>query len=111
MCCCRSTPTALDLVVSTLEQPAANAEAMVQISNLRFMMTSQPFPFQGIGKKQARCRRRRRDGEGEPGPARFPSPAGRERAERPARAIADAGEEALPTRLGVRRKHAVHGGD
>src|SRR5579859_7806008 len=112
MCWRRSTPTALSFVVSTVEQPAASAATAREIRSLRFISTSidssQPFPFQGIGKKEARCGRRRRHGERHPGPGRFPGPSRGDCAEGSAGAVADARKQALAARLRLRRKNAVH---
>src|SRR6478672_777422 len=94
MRCCRSTPTAVVLVVSTVSHPPAKAalSAAMMIS-LRFIThsdSSQPCTFQGIGKKEARPGRNGGHREGESGPGQIPRPARRKGAGRPARAIAEA---------------------
>src|SRR5258708_10270839 len=87
MRCCRSTPTALDLVVSPVSQPAANAAVTRRkITTLRFMTASnvypspqvdnlQPYTFQGIGKKEACQGRARRKAERDPRAGHLPGPA------------------------------------
>src|SRR4051812_386188 len=111
MCCFLSTPTALSLVVSTVEQPAANAPTTNEISSLRFIGTSvdssQPFPLQEIGKNEACCRSDRRHGECEPRPGHLPGPSCSDGAHRAAGTVADAREKTLAARLRPRRKTAL----